>query len=102
MSCKYYVYHQNQDSNMIQILKKRLESAMQSEVELQQQLQQQRTRVAQLERQMLANDASGEDPVRAQLQHEVRKPSPGLRNVGDSSPARNRSIFSRAVFSFAS
>ncbi|KAL0822094.1 hypothetical protein ABMA28_005458 [Loxostege sticticalis] len=62
---------QNQDSNMIQILKKRLESAMQSEVELQQQLQQQRTRVAQLERQMLANDASGEDPVKAQLQHEL-------------------------------
>ncbi|XP_063829173.1 early endosome antigen 1-like [Ostrinia nubilalis] len=62
---------QNQDSNMIQILKKRLESAMQSEVDLQQQLQHARTRVAHLERQLLANDAGGDDAVKAQLQHEL-------------------------------
>ncbi|XP_053610633.1 golgin subfamily A member 4-like isoform X4 [Plodia interpunctella] len=46
---------QHQDSNMIQILKKRLESSMQSELELQQKEQQLRGRVAQLERQLLAD-----------------------------------------------
>lgn len=40
---------------MIQILKKRLESSMQSELELQQKEQQLRGRVAQLERQLLAD-----------------------------------------------
>ncbi|KAG6454355.1 hypothetical protein O3G_MSEX008650 [Manduca sexta] len=43
---------QNQDSNMIQILKRRLESAMQSEVELQQQAQRLRARLAALEHQL--------------------------------------------------
>lgn len=55
---------QNQDANMIQILKKRLESSMQSELEAQQREQQQRTRLGQLERQLLA----GDDQV---LQNEV-------------------------------
>ncbi|KAJ0174412.1 hypothetical protein K1T71_009520 [Dendrolimus kikuchii] len=60
---------QNQDSNMIQILKKRLESSMQSELELQQKEQQQRTRIAQLERQLLAQGE--QEPLKAQLQHEM-------------------------------
>ncbi|KAM3956972.1 uncharacterized protein ACR2FA_009020 [Aphomia sociella] len=60
---------QNQDSNMIEILKKRLESAMQSELELQQREQLQRARVAQLERQLLAGGR--DDGLRQQLQHEM-------------------------------
>ncbi|XP_063895101.1 centromere-associated protein E [Helicoverpa armigera] len=60
---------QNQDSNMIQILKKRLEAAMQSELELQQREQQTRARLAQLERQAL-DTANHSDPLTAQLNHE--------------------------------
>ncbi|KAJ2940341.1 hypothetical protein O0L34_g15 [Tuta absoluta] len=60
---------QHQDSNMIQILKKRLESAMQSELELQQKEQQQRARIAQLERQLLSSD--GDQASLGQLQHEM-------------------------------
>lgn len=55
---------------MIQILKKRLEAAMQSELELQQREQEARTRLAQLERQQLA--ATQHDPLQARVQHEVR------------------------------
>ncbi|XP_075979991.1 uncharacterized protein LOC142979119 isoform X2 [Anticarsia gemmatalis] len=64
---------QNQDSNMIQILKKRLESAMASELELQQREQQARARLAQLERQLLDNSASNnqQDPLKAQLNMQV-------------------------------
>ncbi|KAJ8712610.1 hypothetical protein PYW07_005452 [Mythimna separata] len=61
---------QNQDSNMIQILKKRLEAAMQSELELQQREQQARARLAQLERQLL-DSAQHNDPVKSQLHHEM-------------------------------
>ncbi|XP_059054140.1 early endosome antigen 1-like [Achroia grisella] len=60
---------QNQDSNMIQILKKRLESAMQSELELQQREQQQRARVTQLERELLATER--DDGSRRQLHNEM-------------------------------
>ncbi|XP_026322755.1 putative leucine-rich repeat-containing protein DDB_G0290503 isoform X2 [Hyposmocoma kahamanoa] len=60
---------QNQDTNMIQILKKRLESSMQSELELQQKEQELRARAAQLERQLLAAD--GSDASRKQLEHEL-------------------------------
>ncbi|XP_049876262.1 major antigen-like isoform X4 [Pectinophora gossypiella] len=59
---------QNQDSNMIQILKKRLESSMKSELELQQRDQQQRARIAQLERQLLTD---ADDAGNKQLQHEL-------------------------------
>lgn len=55
---------------MIQILKKRLEAAMQSELELQQREQQARARAAQLERQLL-DPAQHSDPAKAQLHHEV-------------------------------
>ncbi|CAG4942904.1 unnamed protein product [Parnassius apollo] len=48
---------QNQDSNMIQILKKRLESAMQSELELQEREQRLRRRVAELESALPVNGA---------------------------------------------
>uniref|UniRef100_A0A2H1WB22 SFRICE_006999 n=1 Tax=Spodoptera frugiperda TaxID=7108 RepID=A0A2H1WB22_SPOFR len=58
---------QSQDSNMIQILKKRLEAAMQSELELQQREQDARARLAQLQRQALDTN----DPKHAQLQHEM-------------------------------
>ncbi|CAK1587322.1 unnamed protein product [Parnassius mnemosyne] len=56
---------QNQDSNMIQILKKRLESAMQSELELQEREQTLRRRVAELESALPANGA------RESLRHEM-------------------------------
>ncbi|XP_063536956.1 pericentrin-like [Cydia strobilella] len=55
---------QNQDSNMIQILKKRLESAMQSELELQQREMQHKARLATLERQLMP---SGQDEPNAKL-----------------------------------
>ncbi|XP_022822552.1 pericentrin isoform X4 [Spodoptera litura] len=58
---------QSQDSNMIQILKKRLEASMQSELELQQREQESRARLAQLQRQALDTT----DPKHAQLQHEI-------------------------------
>ncbi|CAG9788961.1 unnamed protein product [Diatraea saccharalis] len=58
---------QKQDSSMIQMLKKRLESAMQSEVDLQQQLQEARNKMQHLQRQ----PAAGDDALRSQLQHEL-------------------------------
>ncbi|XP_060804981.1 golgin subfamily A member 4 [Amyelois transitella] len=58
---------QHQDSNMIQILKKRLECSMQSELELQQREQELRARVTQLERQML-DDAKHADRLVLQNQ----------------------------------
>ncbi|KAF9413069.1 hypothetical protein HW555_008589 [Spodoptera exigua] len=58
---------QSQDSNMIHILKKRLEASMQSELELQQREQESRARLAQLQRQALDST----DPAHAQLQHEM-------------------------------
>lgn len=63
-----HIVKQNQDTNMIQILKKRLESSMASELELQQREQTHSARVAQLERQL--SDRTGD--AGGQLQHEVR------------------------------
>ncbi|CAB3230377.1 unnamed protein product [Arctia plantaginis] len=64
---------QNQDSNMIQILKKRLESAMASELDLQQREQQARATLAQLERQLLDQslDNNRQDPLKAQLNLQI-------------------------------
>lgn len=64
---------QNQDSNMIQILKKRLESSMASELELQQREQQARAKLAQLERQLLDNNCNTneQDPLKAQLNLQI-------------------------------
>lgn len=58
---------------MIQILKKRLESAMASELDLQQREQQARARLAQLERQLLDQslDNNRQDPLKAQLNMQV-------------------------------
>lgn len=58
---------------MIQILKKRLESAMASELELQQREQLSRARTAQLERQLLDSTAAtnDQDPLKAQLNMQV-------------------------------
>ncbi|XP_073961481.1 uncharacterized protein isoform X3 [Choristoneura fumiferana] len=61
---------QNQDSNMIQILKKRLESAMQSELELQQRELQHKARLAALERQLVPSGGHDE-PTKQLLQHEL-------------------------------
>ncbi|KAI8439735.1 hypothetical protein MSG28_013428 [Choristoneura fumiferana] len=57
-------------SNMIQILKKRLESAMQSELELQQRELQHKARLAALERQLVPSGGHDE-PTKQLLQHEL-------------------------------
>ncbi|XP_063365832.1 227 kDa spindle- and centromere-associated protein-like [Cydia amplana] len=67
---------QNQDSNMIQILKKRLESAMQSELELQQRETQHKARLATLERQLMP---SGQDEPNAKLLYAEQENSERLR-----------------------
>ncbi|KOB63343.1 Uncharacterized protein OBRU01_24885, partial [Operophtera brumata] len=64
---------QNQDSNMIQILKKRLESAMSSELELQQREQEHKARASLLQRQLLdATQSSRQDSAREQLQSQSK------------------------------
>lgn len=71
LSFQQFISFQNQDSNMIQILKKRLESAMQSELELQQRELQHKARLAQLERQLVPSTGQDE-PTKQLLQHEVK------------------------------